>query len=155
MPVESRDPCSLFLSPNGKTFKTMDEVASYSKVLDQEKMAKEQKGLVMLPFESKNPGCPAANVPNAPGNRTKLKCFEYASAKRLSSHIMKRVERKRRKVEDSGATFKEDMDLSIYRGSEEENHDEEILEVGEGDNEETPLTGFKMGEDSNLEEKEN
>ena len=43
MPVESKDPCSLFLSPNGKTFKTMDEVASYSKILDQEKMAREQK----------------------------------------------------------------------------------------------------------------
>ena len=46
LPNQSRDPCSLFLAPNGKTFKTMDEVASYSKVLDQEKMAKEQKGPV-------------------------------------------------------------------------------------------------------------
>ena len=43
LPNQSRDPCSLFLAPNGKTFKTMDEVASYSKVLDQEKM-QEAKG---------------------------------------------------------------------------------------------------------------
>ena len=76
---------------------------------------------------------------------------------------MKRVERKRRKVDDSGATFEENKKVDaagvgrkdMDKGSEEENHDEEISEVGEGDNEETPLTGFKMGEDSNLEEKEN
>ena len=43
MPLESRDPCSLFLSPNGKTFKTMDEVHRYSKVLHLEKLAREQK----------------------------------------------------------------------------------------------------------------
>ena len=50
MPPDSRDSCSLFLSPNGKTFKTMDEVVSYSKVLDQEKLAKEQKKM-----EAKSP----------------------------------------------------------------------------------------------------
>ena len=36
--------------------------------------------------------------------------------------------------------------LYIDKGSEEENHDEEILEVGEGDTEETPLTGFNLEE---------
>ena len=50
LPPDSRDSCSLFLSPNGKTFKTMDEVVSYSKVLDQEKLAKEQKKM-----EAKSP----------------------------------------------------------------------------------------------------
>ena len=48
MPPQSRDPCSLFLSPNGEIFKTMDEVASYSKVLDQRKMEKEQKAKAKL-----------------------------------------------------------------------------------------------------------
>ena len=50
LPPDSRDSCSLFLSPDGKTFKTMDEVVSYSKVLDQEKLAKEQKKM-----EAKSP----------------------------------------------------------------------------------------------------
>ena len=48
LPPQSRDPCSLFLSPNGKIFKTMDEVASYSKVLDQRKMEKKQKAKAKL-----------------------------------------------------------------------------------------------------------
>ena len=43
MPPESREPCSIFLSPNGKTFKTMDEVTIYAKVLDEEKFARDNK----------------------------------------------------------------------------------------------------------------
>ena len=47
MPPESREPCSLFLAPDGKTFKTMDEVTIYAKVLEklaryEEKLAKYQ-----------------------------------------------------------------------------------------------------------------
>ena len=48
MPPESKEPCSLFLSPNGKTFQTMDEVAVYAKVLDEEKLARNKKKLVAI-----------------------------------------------------------------------------------------------------------
>ena len=72
MPVESRDPCSLFLSPNGKTFKTMDEVTSYSKILDQEKMAREQKKMA-----AKNLKLNVSDVPRRiVGNSTELGCTQ-------------------------------------------------------------------------------
>ena len=65
MPPDSRDSCSLFLSPNGKTFKTMDEVVSYSKVLDQEKLAKEQKKM-----EAKSPAKGAMLKTGTPPTKT-------------------------------------------------------------------------------------
>ena len=72
MSLESRDPCSLFLSPNGKTFKTMDEVTSYSKILDQEKMAREQKKMA-----AKNLKLNVSDVPRRiVGNSTELGCTQ-------------------------------------------------------------------------------
>ena len=43
MPPESKEPCSMFLSPNGKIFKTIDEVTIYAKILDEEKMLKKKR----------------------------------------------------------------------------------------------------------------
>ena len=70
MPLESRDPCSLFLSPNGKTFKTMDEVHRYSKVLHLEKLAREQKKM-----EAKNLKLDTSGVlKRKVGDSTELAC---------------------------------------------------------------------------------
>ena len=45
MPPESKEPCSIFLAPDGKTFKTMDEVTIYAKVLDEKKLARDEEKL--------------------------------------------------------------------------------------------------------------
>ena len=66
MPAQSRDPCSLFL--NGKTFKTMKEVTSNSKILEQEKMAREQKKMAAKNLKLKVSDVPRRIV----GNSTEL-----------------------------------------------------------------------------------
>ena len=105
---------------------------------------------------------------------------KFAYAKRLNSHIMKEVEckahyetnqvelpivgkeRKRRKVEDPGATLEEnekvdaaDVDIEdMDKDSEEENQEEEILEAGGEEKEGLDETDNNMEEDFNLEEEE-
>ena len=43
MAASSSDPCSLFLSPNGRTFTTMEQVHKYNSLLEKEKLLKEQR----------------------------------------------------------------------------------------------------------------
>ena len=43
MAASSSDPCSLFLSPNGRTFTTMEQVQEYNSLLEKEKLLKEQR----------------------------------------------------------------------------------------------------------------
>ena len=43
MPAGSSTPCSLYLSPNGRTFRTMEEVQEYNRQLEKQKIEREQK----------------------------------------------------------------------------------------------------------------
>ena len=43
LPPGSSTPCSLFLSPNGRTFRTMEEVEMYTRQLEQQKIEGEHK----------------------------------------------------------------------------------------------------------------